>query len=63
MSRAKRMSNTKMKLKVRLINYKKLYPNLQGGKAFSRWFWYDTFYAGKMIHINIKHYALEFDFR
>lgn len=50
-------------MKVRLINYKKAFPNLQGGKAFSKWFWVDNFYQGKMIHLNFKHYAIEFDFR
>lgn len=48
---------------IRLINYKKTFPNLQGGKAFSRWFWVDTFFNGKLIHISVKHYTLEFDFR
>lgn len=48
-------------MKVRFINYKKQFPNLAGGKAFSRWFWIDSFFDGKMIHINVKNYTLEIE--
>lgn len=45
-------------MKVRLINYKKAFPNMKFG-LFS----IDRFYAGRMIHLNLKHFTLEIDFR
>lgn len=50
-------------MKVRIINYKKAFPRLQCGEVFRIWFYIDTFYEGKMIHFNVKHYTIEFDFR
>ncbi len=50
-------------MKIRFINYKKQFPNLAGGKAFSRRFWVDSLFDGKIIHINVKHYTLEIDLR
>lgn len=47
-------------MKVRLTNYKKAFPKAEiKRKLFS----IDRFYSGRMIHFNVKHFTLEFDFR
>jgi len=51
-------------MKIRFINYRKAFPHSETVKiAYSGWFWVDSLFDGKMIHINVKYYTIEVDLR
>jgi hypothetical protein len=51
-------------MKIRYTNFRKEFPILKmDKKAFSRWFYIERFWSGKLIHIGIKHCMICLDFR
>ena len=47
-------------MKVKYVNYRKEFPTLTNS---TRWFSFDRYWSGKLIHVSVKHHCLIFDFR
>ncbi len=48
-------------MKISFINYRKSFPTMVGG--FNKWFQIKRFWSGRIININVKHYAISLDLR
>jgi len=55
------MRNIRLFPKIRYTNFKKKFPI--SATAFSRLFYIEKHWSGKIIEIGIKHHQISFDFR
>jgi hypothetical protein len=51
-------------MKITYTNFRKEFPVIRNDrKAFSKWFYIDRYWSGKLIHIGIRHHMVCLDFR
>lgn len=56
------LKNVRLIPKIRFTNYKREFPKM-GKDCFSKPFWFQRMWRGRLVEIFIKHYSVTFDFR